>query len=597
MPPRPPSKPKKPRRPRTANNSPHPSRNHFPGGPSGPGGGSGGGHQKTPRDPNDISGPAGYGPAGFVNVEQTLPYVIGFVNEPSATAPAQVVRITEQLDTSLDWSTFQLGSFGFGGQSFAVPAGLQHYQTRLDERSTLGLFVDVAADFNPDTGALTWTFTSLDPTTLDQTGNPLAGFLPPDVTSPQGEGFVSYSVLPKASDPTGRPINAQATVVFDTENPINTPQIVNTIDAETPTSSVNPLPASSPSGFTVSWAGQDGAGSGVGSYDGYVSDNGGAYTLWLTGTTQTSATFTGQDGHSYGFYSVATSNVGNVQPTPTAAQATTTVDAVPPTSSVAALPAYTAATRFTVAWSGSDNTGGSGIASYDVYVSDNGGPFTPFQAATAATSATFPGQDGHRYAFYSVATDLAGNRQATPTAAQASTLVDVTPPDSSVNPLPSVTGTPRFTVSWSGGDTPGGSGLRSFDVFVSVDGGAFTPWLIGTTTTSATYAGDFGHTYGFSSVAVDNAGNRQPMPAAAQATTTVPPRTVQATLVRVRLAKRRKRLDVRVFYADDGQLIQEFAAPFQAPRFRNVQVSVRDNRQVVVTAQRGKRSFTQTFPV
>ena len=39
--------------------------------------------------------------------------------------------------------------------------------------------------------------------------------------------------------------------------------------------------------------------------------------LWQTDTTSTSATYTGQIGHTYGFYSVATSNVGTVQPTPT----------------------------------------------------------------------------------------------------------------------------------------------------------------------------------------------------------------------------------------------------------------------------------------
>src|SRR5262249_10068620 len=47
----------------------------------------------------------------------------------------------------------------------------------------------------------------------------------------------------------------------------------------------------------------------------------------------------------------------------------------------------------------------------------------------------------------------------------------------------------------------------------------FTPWLTATTTTSATYAGTSGHSYAFFSVATDIAGNRQPTPAAAQATT------------------------------------------------------------------------------
>ena len=57
----------------------------------------------------------------------------------------------------------------------------------------------------------------------------------------------------------------------------------------------------------------------------YVSEDGGAFTPFQTDTTNTSATFTGAVGHSYSFYSVATSNVGLVQPTPSAAQATTKV--------------------------------------------------------------------------------------------------------------------------------------------------------------------------------------------------------------------------------------------------------------------------------
>src|SRR5262249_11743954 len=40
----------------------------------------------------------------------------------------------------------------------------------------------------------------------------------------------------------------------------------------------------------------------------------------------------------------------------------------------------------------------------------------------------------------------------------------------------------------------------------------------GTTQTSASYSGSFGHQYGFFSVASDNLGNRQPTPSAAQAT-------------------------------------------------------------------------------
>jgi Dockerin type I domain len=121
-------------------------------------------------------------------------------------------------------------------------------------------------------------------------------------------------------------IDAQATVVFNQNAPISTGQIFNTIDAGPPTSSVSALPTFSPATFLVNWSGQDDpSGSGIATYNVYVSDDDGPFTLWQSATTQTSATYTGQDGHTYAFYSVATDNVGNVLPTPSSAQASTTV--------------------------------------------------------------------------------------------------------------------------------------------------------------------------------------------------------------------------------------------------------------------------------
>ena len=282
-----------------------------------------------------------------------------------------------------------------------------------------------------------------------------------------------------------------------------------------------------------------------------------------------------------------------------------------PTSSVAPLPAATNSASFPVSWSGSDPSG-SGIASFDVFVSDNGGPFTAFQTGTTATSATFTGQDGHTYGFYSVATDNAGKVQPTPAGAQATTLVDLDPPTSSVNPLPAVTNSTSFVVSWSGSDGANGSGVATFDVFVSDNGGAFTPFLTGTAQTSATFSGAFGHTYGFHSIATDNAGNRQPTPAGAQASTllqapVLPPppppvaEGITAQLVSVKVGKKKTRLMVAVLFADTGALKEEFPSPFQKPAFRNIQVNVVDSNgdgvpdEVLVTAKKGKRKVTAVF--
>lgn len=76
----------------------------------------------------------------------------------------------------------------------------------------------------------------------------------------------------------------------------------------------------------MSWSGSDGRhGSGLASYAVWVSENGGKFQLWIPSTTKTSAKFTGQAGNTYAFYSVATDNAGNVQPTPSQPQATTTI--------------------------------------------------------------------------------------------------------------------------------------------------------------------------------------------------------------------------------------------------------------------------------
>ena len=56
--------------------------------------------------------------------------------------------------------------------------------------------------------------------------------------------------------------------------------------------------------------------------------------------------------------------------------------------------------------------GAPGVAWFDIFVSDNGGPFTLWQARTTGTGAIFNGVPGHTYAFYSVATDNAGDREA-----------------------------------------------------------------------------------------------------------------------------------------------------------------------------------------
>jgi RHS repeat-associated protein len=101
-------------------------------------------------------------------------------------------------------------------------------------------------------------------------------------------------------------------------------------------------------------------------------------------------------------------------------EALVTVDADPPTSRILLLPPEITS-PFDVSWSGEDT--GSGIASYTILVSVNGGPWAPWLDQTTATSARFHGEPNHEYAFLSTARDHTGNLESPKSAAEAVTRV------------------------------------------------------------------------------------------------------------------------------------------------------------------------------
>lgn len=276
-------------------------------------------------DPNEKTGPDGYGQEGFITATD-IPYTVYFENDPDqATAAAQVVTITDQLDPNLDWSTFELGEVVFGNTSVVLDGTPTHGYKQVDVPE-LGIVVDIEAQVDMQTGLATWTITTLDPLTLEPTQDPLAGFLPPNTEPPIGEGHVSFTIQRLASLGTGDSFSNQASIIFDTNDPIVTDPVLNTIDVGAPTSQVDALPAESPPEFTVSWGGADDAGgSGIAHYDVYVAVDRGPWELWKEATTETSATYTGMFWHTYAFYSVTTDNVGYTELPPQDADATTDV--------------------------------------------------------------------------------------------------------------------------------------------------------------------------------------------------------------------------------------------------------------------------------
>jgi hypothetical protein len=276
-------------------------------------------------DPNDKFGSLGAGEGHYLSPSEPLRYTIQFENKPEATAPAQEVVITDQLDKEkMDLSTFTLGPISFGDKVAVPDPYSPSYTADVDLRPGTNLLVRITAGVDMNTGVATWKFQSIDPATNLPTEDPLAGFLPPNKTSPEGEGAVLFTVQPMASLPTDTQIKNKASIVFDANAPIVTPEWLNTIDASLPVSKVDPVNDLSVSRFKVAWAGTD-EGSGVGGYSVYVAEGEGAFAPWRVRTPDTSDLFEGLPGKSYKFYSVSEDQAGNREADKAAADVTVLV--------------------------------------------------------------------------------------------------------------------------------------------------------------------------------------------------------------------------------------------------------------------------------
>ncbi len=290
--------------------------------PTKPPAGTGGGGSGGAIDPNDKYGPTGSGlPGRYLRTAMPMTYQIAFENLASAGLPAAEVIVTDQLDTAVyDLTTLTLGGINWGPHRISVPPGLNSYATIYNIDATVS--VRVAGSLNPTTGVLKWTFTTLDPATKLPPSDPTLGFLPPNVNGTQGQGYVNFTIAPKAGLPEGTKWENFASIVFDVNAPIVTPTWVNTLDTTAPVGRVTSATQKSASTeVDVVWSGTD-AGSGARTYTVYVSDNGGAFSVWQNDVTATSASYPGVIGHTYGFYALTIDKAGNAEAAKAAADMT-----------------------------------------------------------------------------------------------------------------------------------------------------------------------------------------------------------------------------------------------------------------------------------
>jgi len=180
------------------------------------------------RDPNAKAGPGGA--AGFIDGVAPLAYTVQFENVATASGDAFEVTVTDQLDTTkYDLDTFSFGDISFASKYVPVPPGQKSFSTEVDMRPAVNILVGVDAALDTVTGIVTWKFTTLDPETGEFPEEPEDGFLPPNVTSPEGEGEMLFFVSLKPGFGLGTTVCNDASIVFDFNEPIVTNEFCNTI--------------------------------------------------------------------------------------------------------------------------------------------------------------------------------------------------------------------------------------------------------------------------------------------------------------------------------------------------------------------------------
>lgn len=230
-----------------------------------------------PVDPNEKLVAAKH----FIQPDQALVYPIHFENIGEVEAVDVFIR--DVLDANLDLSTVE----------FLTPTGASLDQpSRLVKWDLLGTNLAAGASDN-----------------------------------------VLFSVKPLPGLPSGTEIRNSAEIQFEVFDPLVTAEVVNVIDSTAPECVVDVLPAETPRVvFPVSWVSSDAVGE-VEGVSVFVSTDGGPFVPLVEGTTETSTSFVGEVGKTYGFSCVAVDTAGNTEVQEPVAEATTLVN---PSSCLAA---------------------------------------------------------------------------------------------------------------------------------------------------------------------------------------------------------------------------------------------------------------------
>lgn len=267
-----------------------------------------------PGDPNEMTGYVSrsgslYMPDSIKNIS----YDVEFENDPEiANSSAHVIVIENQLDASkFDFSSFCPKDITISGNRIELD-GETNFVKTIDLRPSINAIGELRCDYDVQKGLATWTLTSLDPMTMEPTDDIMQGILPVNYDGISGIGNVTYSIDLKSAFPDGTEISNKASIIFDSNDAIETPIWTNTIDAVPPTSRVSQLEIVGNDSVCVHFEGADER-SGVWKYELYVQHGDGSAWWKEAETDSTCCGFRFYNNIKYSFCVLAIDSAGNVE--------------------------------------------------------------------------------------------------------------------------------------------------------------------------------------------------------------------------------------------------------------------------------------------
>ena len=269
----------------------------------------------VPVDPNDITGYIAESGSLFVGASQEqMNYTIEFENDTNfATANANKVTVTDTLDGSIfDLNSFSATAFTIGESIFTVDGG-QSFVSTIDMRPDIDALCQVELDYRIDSAfaIAKWTFSSLDPMTLEPITDPARGFLPANYNG-DGIGEVDFLIKRKKNLSDSTIISNQAYIVFDNEDAIPTSVWTNIVDITPPASSIDTIIYSEEL-TTLSINAHDNL-SGIWKYNIYAQVDSIFVPLALDVPFDSVASIEAQEGQYSSLVSQAIDSAGNIEP-------------------------------------------------------------------------------------------------------------------------------------------------------------------------------------------------------------------------------------------------------------------------------------------